>query len=85
MYIRRAIPPVEQRRIHALGIAFGERIFRLGQSADVNAADGAGLIQYALRHRQWRHDLIVLHTSCGKNPSYSITLTTNFNLISGML
>src|SRR5580700_10011087 len=60
LWIRRAIPTVIDRTRHTLWIASCERIFRLGESADVYAAHCAGLAENRLRGGDRGHQFIDL-------------------------
>ena len=79
-YIRRAIPAVEQLRVHRFGIATGERVLRLGQRTYIKTADCAGLAQNLLGEREGGDDLIVLGRARGKNSDYAMNLTGNCDL-----
>ena len=65
--VRRAVPAVVNFRSHRLGIACGERIRGLGQSADVNSAHRAGFPENLLRECEGRDDLVILGAAGGEN------------------
>ena len=67
LHVGRAIPAVVNFGRHRLRIADGERVLRLGQGADVDAADGSGLAEDLLGDGERGDDLIVFGASGGED------------------
>ena len=69
--IRRAVPAIAVRRRHAIGIAAGERIFRLGKRADVDFVHRIWRVRELLRKRERRDDGHILRTAGRESAAHS--------------